>query len=86
MPPQYKEGLYWLILLALTAAAYGVLAIFLGPIAACGAFGLFGLAGLQPLLYRKRGKTVVWDERDTRILYYANTVGFGASGWSSHRS
>jgi hypothetical protein len=77
MPPLYKEGLYWLILLALTAAVYGVLAIFLGPTAACGAFGLLGLAGLQPLLYRKRGKTVVWDERDTRIHYYANNVAFG---------
>jgi hypothetical protein len=77
MPPLYKEGLYWLILLAITAAAYGVLAIFLGPIRACGAFGLFGLAGFQPLLYRKRGKTVVWDERDTRIFFYANNVGFG---------
>ena len=55
MPPLYKEGFYWLVLLALTAAAYGVLMIFLGPIRALGAFGLFGLAGLQPLLYRKRG-------------------------------
>ena len=67
MPPLYKEGLYWLVLLALTAAAYGVLMIFLGPIRAFGAFGLFGLAGLQPLVYRKRGQEVVWDERDTLI-------------------
>jgi hypothetical protein len=28
---------------------------------------LFGLAGLQPLLYRKRGQKIVWDERDTLI-------------------
>ena len=71
MPPLYKEGVYWLVLLALTAAAYGVLMIFLGPIPAMGAFGLFGLAGLQPLLYRKQGKAVVWDERDTLINYRA---------------
>lgn len=71
MPPLYKEGLYWLILLAIVAAAYGVLAIFIGPIPAEGAFGLFGLAGLQPLLYRKRRKKVVWDERDTLINYRA---------------
>ncbi len=79
MSPLYKEAVCWLLLLAVTAAAYGVLTIFLGPIAAFGAFGLLGLAGLQPLLYRKRGKMVVWDERDTRIHYYANNVGFGAT-------
>jgi hypothetical protein len=78
MPPLYKEGLYWLILLVVVVAAYGILAIFLGPIPASGAFGLFGFAGFQPLLYRRRGKAVVWDERDTRIHSYANNVGFGA--------
>jgi hypothetical protein len=76
MPPLYKEGLYWLILLALTAVAYLVLMIFLGPIRAQAAFGLFGLAGLQPLLYRKRRKTAVWDERDTLINYRAVLAGY----------
>ena len=32
MPPLYKEGLYWLILLAVTALAYAILAVFIGPI------------------------------------------------------
>ena len=54
MTPLYKEGLYWLILLAVTALAYAVAAIFIGPIPAMGTFGLLGMAGLQPLLYRKR--------------------------------
>ena len=56
MPPLYKEGVYWLVLLAVTVAAYLILAVFIGPVAARGAFGLFGLAGLQPLLYRKQEK------------------------------
>jgi hypothetical protein len=77
MPPLYKEGIYWLVLLALVAAAYLVLMIFIGPIRAMGAFGLFGLAGLQPLLYRKHGKAVVWDERDTLINYRAIIAGYG---------
>jgi hypothetical protein len=76
MPPLYKEGLYWLALLALAAVAYLVLMIFVGPIPATGAFGLFGLFGLQPLLYRRRGKTVVWDERDTLINHRATIAGY----------
>ncbi len=67
MTPLYKEGLYWLILLAATALVYAILAMLIGPGRACGAFGLLGLAGFQPLLYRKRGQTVVMDERDTHI-------------------
>jgi hypothetical protein len=76
MPPLYKEGVYWLVLLAVTAAAYVILAVFIGPIPAQGAFGLFGLAGLQPLLYRKQRKAVVWDERDTLINYRAVIAGY----------
>jgi hypothetical protein len=76
MQPLYKEGLYWLVLLAVTATAYLVLMIFLGPIPALGVFGLFGLAGLQPLLYRKRPQGVVWDERDTLINYHAMIAGY----------
>ena len=76
MSPLYKEGLYWLILLAVTALAYAILAIFIGPIPAQGAFGLLGIAGLQPLLYRKRRQVVVWDERDTQIAYRAVIAGF----------
>jgi hypothetical protein len=76
MPPLYKEGVYWLVLLAATAAVYVVLAAFVGPVAAQGAFGLLGLAGLQPLLYRKQRKTVVWDERDTLINYRAVIAGY----------
>jgi hypothetical protein len=76
MPPLYQEGLYTLILLALTAVAYAIVAIFLGPILAQGVFGLLGLAGLLPLLYRKRGKAVVWDERDTLISYRALLAGY----------
>lgn len=71
MTPLYKEGLYWLILLAVTTVAYGVAAIFVGPVPASGTFGLLGLAGLQPLLYRKRRQAVVWDERDTLISHRA---------------
>ena len=67
MTPLYKEGLYWLILLAVTALAYAVAAIFIGPIPAMGTFGLLGVAGLQPLLYLKRRQAVIWDERDTQI-------------------
>jgi hypothetical protein len=76
MPPLYKEGVYWLVLLAATATAYLILAVFIGPIPAQGAFGLFGLAGLQPLLYRKQRKTVVWDERDTLINYRGIIAGY----------
>jgi len=79
MSPLYKEGLYWLILLTITAAVYVVLMIFIGPIRAMGAFGLFGLAGLLPLLYRKKSKKVVWDERDTLINSRANLVGYSVS-------
>ena len=56
MTPLYKEGLYSLILLAVTAVAYAVLVMFIGPVRACGAFGLLGLGGFLPLLYRKRGR------------------------------
>ena len=76
MTPLYKEGVYWLVLLALMAAAYLVLMIFIGPIRAMGAFGLLGLAGFQPLLYRKHGVAVVWDERDTLINYRAMIAGY----------
>ncbi len=76
MPPLFKEGVYWLVLLAVTATAYLILAVFIGPISAQGAFGLLGLAGFQPLLYRKRRQEVVWDERDTLINYRAVIAGY----------
>jgi uncharacterized membrane protein len=76
MTPLYKEGLFWLILLAVAAVAYVVLAMFIGPVRAMAASGLFGIAGLQPLLYRKRGQAVVWDERDTQIVYRATLAGY----------
>lgn len=76
MPPLYKEGVYWLVLLAVTAAAYVVLATVSGPVRAFAACGLFGLAGLQPLLYRKRGQKIVWDERDTLINQRAVIVAY----------
>jgi alpha-beta hydrolase superfamily lysophospholipase len=80
MPPLYKESVYWLVLLALTGAVYLALAIFLGPRPALGAFGLLGLAGFQPLLYCKRGKAVLWDERDALINYRAVLAAY-ASSW-----
>ena len=67
MPPLYKEGFYWLILLAVTTAVYVALMLFIGPIRAQAAFFLFGLSGFLPLVYRKRGQAVVLDERDTQI-------------------
>ena len=67
---------YWLVLLAITAAAYVVLATVSGPVRAFAACGLFGLAGLQPLLYRKRGQKIVWDERDTLINQRAVIVAY----------
>jgi hypothetical protein len=76
MPTLYKEGVYWLVLLAVTAASYVALMVFLGPIPATGAFGLLGLSGLQPLLYYKRSQTVVWDERDTQIAHRAVIAGY----------
>jgi hypothetical protein len=76
MPPLYKEGLYWLILLAVTIFVYVVLAFLIGPLPASGAFGLLGIAGFQPLLYRKRGQTVLWDERDTQIAHNALIAGY----------
>jgi uncharacterized membrane protein len=76
MTPLYKEGLYWLILLAVTACVYAILAVSLGPTAACGAFGLLGIAGLQPLLYRRQERIVLWDERDTQIAHKAVIIGF----------
>jgi hypothetical protein len=76
MTPLYKEGLYWLILLAITAVIYGILAAFIGPTGACGAFGLLGIAGLQLLLYRKQGQMVLWDERDTQIARNALIGGY----------
>jgi hypothetical protein len=78
MTPLYKEGLYWLSLLAVTAVLYGVLVLFIGPARACGAFGLMGLFGLSPLFYRKRGQNVVMDERDTQIALGAAVAGFSA--------
>lgn len=79
MPPLYKEGVYWLVLLAATVALYAVLAAFMGPVAALGAFGLLGLAGLQPLVYRKPRDAVAWDERDTLINYRAAIAGYSVS-------
>jgi uncharacterized membrane protein len=76
MSPLYKEALCWLILLAVTAAAYAILAVFLGPVAATGAFGFLGLGGFFPLLYRKRGQAVVLDERDQQIAYRALVAGY----------
>jgi hypothetical protein len=76
MPPLYREGIYWLVLLVVTAGVYVAILVFLGPVAAAGAFGLLGLAGLQPLLYRKRGQAVVWDERDTQIAHRAVIAGY----------
>ncbi len=76
MPMLYKEGLYWIVLLAVAAAMYGFLAVFVGPIRAQAAFGLFGVAGLQPLLYRKRGQAVLCDERDTQIAHRAVLAGY----------
>ena len=76
MTPLYKEGLYWLVLLAGTAVIYVALAVFIGPLAATGAFGLLGIAGFQPLLYRKRSQAVVWDERDTKIAHTALIAGY----------
>jgi hypothetical protein len=67
MPPLYKEGFCWVLLLAVTMAVYVALIPFIGPRATMGAFGLLGLAGLQPLLYCKGRRKVVWDERDTLI-------------------
>ena len=83
MPPLYKEAVCWLVLvavtLALTATAYVILMPFVGPTRATGAFGFFGLLGLAgflPLLYRKRGRTVVLDERDEQIAKTALIVGY----------
>jgi uncharacterized membrane protein len=76
MSPLYKEAIYWLLLLAVTTAVYAALVPFIGPIAAQGAFGLLGLGGLQPLLYRKRGQTVVCDERDIQIAHRALIAGY----------
>ena len=76
MSPLYKEGLYWLILLAATIVVYLILVPFLGPTAASGSFGLLGIAGLQPLLYRKRRQVVLWDERDTQIAHRALIAGY----------
>jgi len=78
MPPLYKEAVLWLVLLLVTAAIYVAVAAFLGPLPATGTFGLLGLFGFLHLLpYRKKGKEVIWDERDTRIFDYANKVAFG---------
>ena len=76
MPTLYKEGVYWLVLLAVTAAAYVALMVFVGPIRATAAFSLFGIAGLQPLLYRKHSQAVLWDERDTQIAHRAVIAGY----------
>lgn len=76
MPPLYKEGFYWLILLAVTTAVYVALMLFIGPIRAQAAFFLFGLSGFLPLVYRKRGQAVVLDERDTQIAHCALIAGY----------
>ena len=76
MTPLCKEALYWLILLAVTVAAYAVLAMLIGPGRACGAFGLFGLGGLLPLVYRKHGQAVALDERDQQIGIRALVAGY----------
>jgi len=76
MPPLYKEGFYWLVLLAATTIVYVALTVFIGPLPATGAFGLLGIAGLQPLLYRKRSQAVLWDERDTKIAHTALIAGY----------
>jgi hypothetical protein len=54
MPSLYKEGVFWLVLLAVTIIIYVALAVFIGPLTATAAFGLLGIAGLQPLLYWRR--------------------------------
>jgi hypothetical protein len=74
--PLYKVGLYWLILLAATGLLYAGSAVFVGPVAACGAFGFLGLGGFLPLVYRKRPGVVVLDERDRQIAYDALIAGY----------
>jgi hypothetical protein len=76
MPPLQKEAIYWLILLTVTALAYAVTAIFVGPIAASGTCGLLGLGGFLPLVYRKRPEAVVLDERDQQIAHRALIGGY----------
>jgi hypothetical protein len=76
MTPLHKEGLYWLILLAITALVYGILVVLVGPVRAVGAFGLLGLGGFFALLYRKRPNAVVMDERDTQIGHTALIAGY----------
>jgi hypothetical protein len=76
MTPLYKEGLYWLILLVVTTLVYMVLAFLIGPMPASAAFGLLGLGGFLVLLYRKQGKEVLLDERDTQIAQRALIAGY----------
>jgi hypothetical protein len=76
MPPLYKEGLCWLVLLAVTTACYFALCPLLGAQAATGAFGLLGVGGFFPLLYRKRRQAIALDERDRQIASRAQLAGY----------
>ena len=77
MPPLYKEGVYWLILLGGNSRSLCDSGdLHRADSQRRGRFGLLGFAGLQPLLYRKRRQAVVWDERDTLINYRAVIAGY----------
>jgi hypothetical protein len=72
MSPLYKEGLYWLILLAVVTVAYAVVAIFVGTTLAMGTCFLFFLGFFMPLVYRKQ----TLDERDQKIAHNALIAGY----------
>jgi hypothetical protein len=70
------EKVAWIELLvsAAAVAAAGALIPWMGD-GASGAFGLLGLLGCSIWLLRKRGPSVVVDERDHEIERRATTVG-----------
>jgi hypothetical protein len=69
MSREQKGAWFMLAVFGTSLIAYGVLAVFIGPMPALGAFGLMGFTGLTPFIFRRRRdpSDVETDERDQML-------------------
>jgi len=70
------------IALLLSLVTFGILVIAIGLPRVWGAFGwmgLLGLLGLSPILFKKKDRSIEYDERDQGIQLKSVGLGFTAS-------
>ena len=70
-----KQAWYCLAVIAATCVALAALYPVLGSKASV-AFSILALIAFSVFFYSKRGKRIVWDERDTLIQRRANTLAY----------